>query len=587
MDERTNLSAYCTLKEHGNRRRSVNAGNPMMDETKSMEDDSLPLDSLYSNVNGICTMKRLKSDFSRRVPDPLDPLSIESERMGSIGGQYCLPQGDLIDLNDTDDCAGQEKEGPSTATQLVEAINQQLLDKINRNDNNESTTQLADAENVNSTESVTPSNGPLHCGATLKWKRNNNNNDDIKTISNDQHQTSIREFKRLSTYCTLRPEQRRKHLLKMLPTLRNSKILQTLLTSNCQSDNAMHAQTNDLDAILTNLDQIIISGNGSGVASGCAENTATREGTAGSIKMTVNDATINHSENDTHFDPEKVEDCLLELDAYLEEIDRNYALTCAYSCGTSVQTNSNTICCMTTGQNANNNDFDQLWQTGTVAPLTATTSSLIASSSPSSSSSSSSPRVNDIGTLVECKPSDLNANIGRNDQCSDDEVNNNLNDDNVLVSSTRATPESRLNCPALWLSHAENDSTGSDVFKEILQRTSNSDLNVDQCGTGHRDQLIGRGHKFRNTIGALATLPKCKQQPKGRFCSMNFQHHHNNLLTIYLLHFATTRTDRFYSKQKIQNIHTIHQHRSSVNGPRNVYISLNCIFPVRRSHSMQ
>lgn len=104
------------------------------------------------------------------------------------------------------------------------------------------------------------------------------------TLEKSDRQQSLKELKRLSSYCTLRPEQRRKYILRRISTLRNA--------------NKISDEANTALSLLHEL-------NGFNANDGCTSSTAT-------------DIAACFS------DPEKVEDCLLELDAYLEEIDRNY-----------------------------------------------------------------------------------------------------------------------------------------------------------------------------------------------------------------------------------------------------------------------
>lgn len=105
------------------------------------------------------------------------------------------------------------------------------------------------------------------------------------TLEKSDRQQSLKELKRLSFYCTLRPEQRRKYILRTISTLRNA--------------NKISDEANKALSLLHEL-------NGFNGNDGCASSSAT------DIVATC------------FSDPEKVEDCLLELDAYLEEIDRNY-----------------------------------------------------------------------------------------------------------------------------------------------------------------------------------------------------------------------------------------------------------------------
>lgn len=107
------------------------------------------------------------------------------------------------------------------------------------------------------------------------------------TLEKSDRKQSLKELKRLSSYCTLRPEQRRKFILRTISTLRNS--------------NKISDEANKTLSLLHEL-----NGFNAKDDDNCCATSAT-------------DIAACFS------DPEKVEDCLLELDAYLEEIDRNYS----------------------------------------------------------------------------------------------------------------------------------------------------------------------------------------------------------------------------------------------------------------------
>lgn len=251
--------------------------------------------------------------------------------------------GDLIDLGDRATMGKGHAPNHAKKVSLVEAINSQLLTEISGRCAGKKFNHSIDLTGVTTTAS---SSDPI-------IETNNNSN---------EHQTAIREFKRLGTYCTLRPEQRRKHLLKVLPTLRNSMLLQTLLDAQCSSressgnlsqkasvDELLTTNKHsDIDSILIDLDDFIIDGamqvsNRSNEALNGNENIAMhcknysqnkQNGSAVSILTPSGGSTLaisgNHSDSGgsccLNIAPDKVEDCLLELDAYLEEIDRGYAL---------------------------------------------------------------------------------------------------------------------------------------------------------------------------------------------------------------------------------------------------------------------
>lgn len=131
----------------------------------------------------------------------------------------------------------------------------------------------------------------------------------------------IKDFKRLGAYCTLRPEQRRKYLLKALPTLRKSRILQTLLTPpdarpEGDASNVDHFASDKSD--ITNLERLIVD---------CCHFSSDNANNAISLAGKCGDGDAKKIFDD----PDRVEDCLRELDVYLEQIDHNYATACGIS----------------------------------------------------------------------------------------------------------------------------------------------------------------------------------------------------------------------------------------------------------------
>lgn len=271
--------------------------------------------------------------------------------------------GDLIDLCDQ---ANDREQLSESGRDLVEAINSQLLADI-----------CGESPPVRDCHVLYPTK--VSFDNTISGKKSNHN-DTLKysvDISNsaaaarsseaigkcsesngttsEQHQTVIREFKRIGTYCTLRPEQRRKHLLKVLPTLRNSMLLQTLLGSNTATKNISVTTNKDIDSLLIDLDDFILDGNtvllqkqsnerfnstsNCDIRSQRSSNIdATTSFTSSRCHTAANADELN--KNCIQIDPDKVEDCLLELDAYLEEIDRDYVLACAAHGPTSSSTTS-------------------------------------------------------------------------------------------------------------------------------------------------------------------------------------------------------------------------------------------------------
>lgn len=197
------------------------------------------------------------------------------------------------------------------ANEIVEAINHCLLDKMAKTSCSEGTLL----------PSSQPSEGATgRMEATKKFTNASGLNDFGDT---SEHSTSLREFKRLGAYCTLRPEQRRKHLLKALPTLRNSRILQSLLATadnqpSVSGDASSLSSKHVIDDLLSNFDHII--------GGDANKNASTLVGECNGERPVADGV---ESKNGCLLDP-KIEDCLRELDVYLEEIDRDYAMACAY-----------------------------------------------------------------------------------------------------------------------------------------------------------------------------------------------------------------------------------------------------------------
>lgn len=287
----------------------------------------------------------------QRIKTTADQL-IGNRQLASSNNDKQFTNGDLIDLNDHTmiDCYHSQKDSNGD---LVEAINERLLQDLYQRKSGRLDNVIGDEEQ----RSETVPNYTTELNTSSKCRLSN-------VQSMEQHQTAIREFKRLGMYCTLRPDQRRKHLLKVLPNLRNSVLLQTLLATNMDkstvpssntnnnnvldnsnnnnnnndsnrditsNSNALSWGYNDVDSLLLELDDFIIDRNTT-MQHGCEKDNATA---IESSTWHSNDANANriHSDDNNrtgiHIDPDKVEDCLLELDAYLEEIDRDYASVCA------------------------------------------------------------------------------------------------------------------------------------------------------------------------------------------------------------------------------------------------------------------
>lgn len=230
------------------------------DEEFNSSSETVLNDNESINLSAFCT---LRADRKQKKPTPdhsssLNFCTLRNRRDKSPNDNnntFCVPynrlndtfsnensfendNGNLIDLDDT------------TVRPEVEAINRSLIAKYE--------VDLSDW--------------------TPKSSQSTSN-----TLEKPDRKQSLKELKRLSSYCTLRPEQRRKYILRTISTLRNA--------------NKISDEANKALSLLHELNTFNAN-------DGCSSS-------ASDIAACLSD-------------PEKVEDCLLELDAYLEEIDRNY-----------------------------------------------------------------------------------------------------------------------------------------------------------------------------------------------------------------------------------------------------------------------
>lgn len=430
--------------------------------------------------------------------------------------------GDLIDLSDQNTLNNNNRSktipmsSRMVSDELVEAINQHLLNELKAKNAPKSTDKDSSPSNgtVNSANGVADS---MSSGKRFKQnpKRLNNSvdltnvqGDDVAVEQTAQHKTAIREFKRLSTYCTLRPEQRRKHLLKVLPTLRNSKLLQTLLASSNGEDvvksNDQLLQNNDIDSLLINLDEFIIDGNEL-IKQDASVNRDNNNFAPNSENRgeAINDEFA--TENIIPFDLDKVEDCLLELDAYLEQIDRDYALTCAYGFA------HNNVNCANGKHKINNNNNQSSILTST-APIDSVRCNQSGNGereclsdndgSSSSRSNSDSLNENDNGSGVQSEV--IHQNVKRNIEA------------NGIHTGKENANKPMSDALADW--QFLREAAGNHSIRALRKHFSHSDVNLNQSGTICNNQgrntndgrlktspdetysKLRRGHRLRNTI---------------------------------------------------------------------------------------
>lgn len=227
------------------------------DEEFNSSSETVLNDNESSNLSAFCT---LRTDRKQKKPTPdhsssLNFCTLRNRRDKSPNdNSFCVPYNRLKDTisneNSFDNDNGNLIDLDDSVQPEAEAINRSLIEKYEID--------------------------------LSEWKPKSSQSTS-NTLEKPDRKQSLKELKRLSFYCTLRPEQRRKYILRTISTLRNA--------------NKISDEANKALSLLHEL-------NGLNANDGCTSS--------------ATDIAACFS------DPEKVEDCLLELDAYLEEIDRNY-----------------------------------------------------------------------------------------------------------------------------------------------------------------------------------------------------------------------------------------------------------------------
>lgn len=217
----------------------------------------------------------------------------------------------------------------SVKSNVVQAINTQLLNEIDRSHKNNPNVSK-DHDLMSAMNDSNNVNRPLSATATVDDCKNASTTT-LKINSSDILNSEQEDFKRLNTYCTLRPQQRRKILLNVLPALRHTSLLRSLLAQRTETistaastatiaavpvksvpvDNE-RSTNNDLDTFLNNLDELMMGKRGYINNAGAASKTLL-------LTNFFKDHLIGTR---LLIGAENVENCLLELDHYLEEIDR-------------------------------------------------------------------------------------------------------------------------------------------------------------------------------------------------------------------------------------------------------------------------
>lgn len=338
------------------------------------------------------------------------------------------------------------------ANEIVEAINHCLLDKMTKT--------------VHSTSELSPDGPraePINFGE-----------------SSEHSSASIREFKRLGAYCTLRPEQRRKHLLKALPTLRNSRILKSLLASadsqpntndETVSSSSLSNSNRVIDDLLSNLDQIISSEAATKTDSECI----------GDGRVTADGCVL--------LDP-KIEDCLRELDVYLEEIDRDYAMACTY--GSSVRINCNNPSSKVTQRPTMESDESLILLDNMEMPHD---DDEYGERSDCNAAIAAATMVGNIGD------NDHNDNNGGIDRIV--QMQRNFQSDSHMMRTFSSSDTNINQCDTTMNNSLDTDqigvANGSGSSSSHRRRCADDDDGV--CSSSSGSDALKRGHRTRNTIG--------------------------------------------------------------------------------------
>lgn len=526
---------------------------------------SLPMNQhLYALVHCGPVPTTKSTSIQSSVNEPISQTTnVDDQFRPNLSRNDSFASGDLIDLCDCDVNANKLPSTCGSDINLVEAINRQLLAEIiGKNRKKPTSTTTTTSQECFRLQHKSRNNGSLHemksnhmktldnstdqtssvtTGTTAISQSNGSNNTD--NTSNEQHQTLIREFKRIGTYCTLRPEQRRKHLLKVLPTLRKSMLLQTLLGSPYDVDskaastgkidtvNQLLSTKNEMDSFLTNLDDFIVDGNkaimqrqGNDIprsndsfatlnpnndqihgqrSSIVNENSLLSISATNRCQMpssvTECDETI---ENCFNIDADKVEDCLLELDAYLEEIDRDYALACAAHGTAMTHNNSNNGKSMKIGAsltNLGNNESGSLERLSKVR--------------------------NDIDCWLDRQTASIDNQLPqisedytkrRKGYCFDDDLN--------IREDSSSSSVGNINADSKNLREGfGNGDTLIDLCEKVIDDRNMNKLKDNETDTATEfDQQLKRGNRLRNTIAVAGQKNRSIESVNGASLSGKF-----------------------------------------------------------------
>lgn len=414
----------------------------------------------------------------------------------TIAAEIFLDNNELTVLNDCNetmpslDLLNASSSVSSVKLNVVEAINQQLLNEIDRShtgnvNSSKDHDLMLTMNNSNNGGRIVNTASAVDCmNAGIKTMKMNNSD-----ILNNEH----RDFKRLGTYCTLRPQQRRKHLLKVLPALRHTNLLRSILAQrngkqSTTTVTAMPADNersmyNDLDTFLNNLDEIMMSKRGHTKNASADSNTLLPANRVGRSFYQ------DHSAIGTHllFGAENVENCLLELDHYLEEIDREYARTCTYG-GDGVSGGSNNLIRPLNDDDQNNTFINNNLIDNTI----------------DNENNVNSLETIDLGNAVVTETSNVQLN--------------NIHCDKDYIGVASNSIDSDIQSDPIAVNNANDDNNDdmldNSVFSKVSKRMSCSDWDLDSVGgtigttdtLQHKNELLKRRSRARCTISAFKDI---------------------------------------------------------------------------------
>lgn len=246
-----------------------------------------------------------------------------------------------------------------------------------------------------------------------------------------------------------------------------------------------------------------------------------------------------------------VEDCLLELDVYLEEIDREYALACAYSSGGGGAAGCSTATANTSAASADyrpvsdsNNNRSISINDGQNAITTNVSMSICRSDHDDDDGADISPP-----SINLCSLETIDLGIVATDvvHFEDDQKNAGSNGEIAAAGDIDSiayatTSDASIACTARTIATTTaNDN--DNVFRKISKRMSCSDWDLDgtmatpafEDGNANCNDLLKRGCRTRCTIAAFEDISMFTARERDRTNGMeNIQHY---FILLYLFFF--------------------------------------------------